>query len=120
MVEDEDSIKQAILMLLATSKGERLMRPEYGCELYKLVFSPNDETTAGLAIHYVRQAVTRFEPRIRITRLDAGKRISGQASDGAAGDLENNRLYIELEYQIRATSQVDRVELSLSLTGGDD
>jgi hypothetical protein len=120
MVEDEDSIKQALLLLLACSKGERVMRPEYGCELYKLVFFPNDDTTAGLAIHYVRQAVTRFEPRVRIVRLDAGHRMAGPSSEDASGPDENNRLYIEMDYQIRATSQVDRIEFSLSLSGGDD
>ena len=40
------------------------MRPGYGCHLFRLAFAPNDDTTAGLAIHYVRQALERWEPRI--------------------------------------------------------
>ena len=42
------------------------MRPDYGCELHRLVFSPNDDTTAGLAIHYVRRALERWEPRVEV------------------------------------------------------
>src|SRR5690349_19505038 len=71
MVDEWGSVRQAILLLLSTRPGERVMRPEYGCDLHRLVFSPNDATTAGLAIHYVRQALERWEPRIDILRLDA-------------------------------------------------
>ena len=66
MVEDDASIRQSLLLLLSTSPGERVMRPDYGCSLRRLVFAPNDDTTAGLAIHYVRQAVERWEPRVEI------------------------------------------------------
>ena len=57
MVSGDDSVRQALLLLLSTIPGERLMRPTYGSELHRLVFAPNDQTTAGLAIHYVRRAV---------------------------------------------------------------
>ena len=73
MVEAGASVRQAILLLLSTRPGERVMRPTYGCDLHRLVFSPNDDTTAGLAIHYVRQALDLWEPRIDVIRLDAGR-----------------------------------------------
>lgn len=72
MVTDGDSVRQSLHILLTTLPGERVMRPEYGCELRRLVFMPNDDTTAGLAMHYVRQAVERWEARAEILRLDAG------------------------------------------------
>src|SRR5262245_66442213 len=50
-VEDEASVRQSILLLLSTAPGERVMRPDYGCDLRRLLFEPNDDTTAGLAIH---------------------------------------------------------------------
>jgi hypothetical protein len=71
-VSDEAAIRQAIVMLLSTRPGERVMRPDYGCPLNRLVFAGNDATTAGLAIHYVAQALRRFEPRIDIVWLVAG------------------------------------------------
>ena len=49
MVAEHASVRQAILLLLTTSPGELLLRPDYGCDLLRLVFSPNDETTHGLA-----------------------------------------------------------------------
>src|ERR1700736_4358537 len=92
MVSEHASVRQAILLLLSTIPGERVMRPDYGCQLHRLVFSPNDETTAGLAIHYVRQALDRWEPRIDILRLDAERNTE-----------DPEQLIISLEYRVRAT-----------------
>ena len=107
MVDDLESVSQAILLLLTTSPGERVMRPEYGCQLFRLVFSPNDETTAGLAMHYVRQALERWEPRVEIVHLNA----------------ERNREYpeyltISLAYQVRVTQQIETTTFFFNLAGG--
>ncbi|MFN2230603.1 MAG: GPW/gp25 family protein [Anaerolineae bacterium] len=106
MVEDADAIRQAILLLLSTAPGERVMRPDYGCELSELMFSPNDDATAGLAIHYVRRALERWEPRIEILELDA-----------SSSPERPERLDIVLRYRIRATQQVDQVGYAVHLAG---
>lgn len=106
MVEEQASVRQAILLLLSTRPGERVMRPDYGCDLQKLVFSPNDETTAGMAIHYVRSALARWEPRIQVLRLDANR-----------SESDPGRLDIDLEYRLRTTQQTDGLRLSLQLSG---
>ena len=51
MVAEHASVRQAILLLLTTTPGERLMRPDYGCDLHRLVFAPNDATTHLSLIH---------------------------------------------------------------------
>jgi uncharacterized protein len=106
MVEDRAAVRQAILLLISTRPGERVMRPDYGCHLHKLVFSPNDDTTAGLAIHYVRQALNRWEPRIVILRLDAFR------DEGYA-----ERLNIQLEYRLRSATLQDSLMFSVDLSG---
>lgn len=104
MVEGVEAVGQSIRMLLSTMPGERVMRPEYGCDLYRLAFEPNDQTTAGLAIHYVRQALERWEPRAEILNLDAGP------------DPEcPERLQIELRYRLRISQQEGQVTYSFSL-----
>lgn len=106
MVTDRASIRQAILLLLSTRPGERVMRPQYGCDLHRLVFSPNDATTAGLAVHYVRSAVLRWEPRVEIGRIDA------------LGDPDDpGRLLVTLEYRLKATRELDRLTAAVQLTG---
>ncbi len=106
MVDDQASVRQAILLLLSTIPGERVMRPEYGCDLHKLIFSPNDNTTAGLAIHYVRQALDRWEPRIQVNLLDADPNLE-----------EPGRLDILLEYRLRRAERTDQLAFSINLAG---
>lgn len=106
MVGEHESIRQALLLLLSTVPGERVMRPAYGCELGRLVFSPNDDTTAGLAAHYVRQAIRQWEPRIEVISLKTSP------SDGPEGAL-----LIDLEYRAKGTLHTAYVTLTLDLTG---
>ncbi len=103
--EKDDSIRQAILLLLSTRPSERVMRPDYGCDLHKLVFAPCDETTAGLAIHYVKQALTRWEPRVEIIQIDATK-----------NEHLPECLDIQLEYQVRNNTIREHLKFSFSLT----
>ncbi len=105
MAEGDETIRQSLMMLLATTPGERVMRPDYGCALNRLMFAPNDATTAGLAIHYVRQAIVRWEPRVEILRLDAGP-----------GD-EAQQLVISLQYRARLTGGIASVEVAMDLQG---
>ena len=104
MVDGDASVRQSVLLLLTTRPGERVMLPGYGCSLGQLVFSPNDETTAGLAIHYVRQALTRWEPRLEILDLDARR-----------SDEDPARLDIELRYRTRPTLREEQLTLQLNL-----
>ena len=107
LVQGDDSIRQAILLLIGTIPGERVMRPDYGCHLHRLLFAPNDDTTAGLAIHYVRRAIDRWEPRIDVLRLDAGP-----------NDIWPEYLDIAMEYRVRATQRVERLVVPMNLQGG--
>ncbi|GAB3271146.1 hypothetical protein GCM10027426_05970 [Microbacterium lacusdiani] len=103
-----DAVRQSLILLLSTVPGERVMRPDYGCELARLVFWPNDDTTAGLAIHYVRRAVERFEPRVVVLGLDAG----------AAPDAPD-RLQVVLDYHPRLGGPADRLVASIPLQGAE-
>ena len=88
----ERDIEEAILIILLTAKGQRVMRPEFGCRIHDLVFAPNDATTAGLAVYYVEEALAMWEPRIRVLDVRA-------APDPSASE----RLLVEIEYEVKAT-----------------
>jgi phage baseplate assembly protein W len=108
MVDGDASVRQAILLLLITRPGERVMRPDYGSLLHRLVFAPNDATTAGLAIHYVRQALARWEPRIDVLEVDAGP-----------GPDAPEQLVIMLRYRVKASHEVAELTLPVDLATGD-
>jgi phage baseplate assembly protein W len=98
LASHENEIEQAIQMILLTPKGQRVMRPDFGCHVHELLFAQNDGTTAGLAVHYVTEALNMWEPRIRL--------LSVRAVHDANND---SRLLIEIDYEIKAT--VDRRSL---------
>jgi phage baseplate assembly protein W len=109
MVEDDQAVRQALLLLLSTTPGERVMRPGYGSRLHRLVFAPNDATTAGLAIHYVKEAIRRWEPRVEVLDVDAGP------------DPDDPwKLLIQLDYRVKASLNPGALTLSVDLAPSDD
>ena len=104
MVDGDEAVRQALLLLLSTTPGERVMRPGYGSRLHRLIFAPNDATTAGLAIHYVKEAIRRWEPRVDVLDVDAG-----------ADPDEPWRLLIQLEYRVRASLATGTLGLTVAL-----
>ena len=106
MARGDAVVRQAVLLLLSTHPGERVMRPDYGCDIQSLLFSPNDDTTAALAIHYIRQALLRWEPRIDILTIDADQHPDSPST-----------LRILLAYQVRSTQEIEQIMLDFDLSG---
>ncbi len=76
LVSAEKDIEQSIGIILGTRIGERVMRPEFGCRVYELLFEPRDAVLAGKIRSYVSRALALWEPRITVTdvrpEFDAG------------------------------------------------
>lgn len=64
-------VRQAILIILETEPGERVMRPSFGCGLRRYLMTPNTSATRALIRHDVELALASFEPRIRLTEVRA-------------------------------------------------
>ena len=106
--EDDEAawIRGLIEQVLFTAPGERVMRPEYGCDIHELVFAPCDGTTAGLAIHLIRQALTRWEPRAKLIKVDA--------------DFDPDRpgcLMLSVLYEVRSIGVRNALAVAVDLTG---
>jgi uncharacterized protein len=69
--EGEDLIRESIILILATARGERVMRPEFGCRLNEMLFASNDVITATLIESYVEEALLEWEPRIEVLDITA-------------------------------------------------
>ncbi|QYO62086.1 GPW/gp25 family protein [Leptolyngbya sp. 7M] len=92
----EETVHQSIWVILSTAKGERVMRPEFGCGIYDLVFEPYADSTLGKISLAVQEALLQFEPRIDVLEVQIDP-----DSDPATG-----LLLIRIEYQVRATNNV--------------
>ena len=93
MSKDEADIESAIKIVLATSRGERVMRPEFGSTIHEYVFAPNNATTHGLLAYHVRDALRRWEPRIEVIEVDVKADI-----------VDRSRVLINIQYQVKATN----------------
>jgi phage baseplate assembly protein W len=92
MAEYDEDIRQAIVVILTTEPGERVMRPTFGAGLRSLVFEPINTPTLALARHRVEQALVLWEPRIDAVTVAVG-------ADPARGLMT-----IEIRYRVRATN----------------
>ncbi len=89
---DSGDIEEAIRIIIGTSPGERVMRPDFGCRIHELVFAPANSQTVGLAQRYVLEALKWWEPRIEVIEVA-----------GSIDAVEPNRLFINIVYTIRDT-----------------
>lgn len=64
MVSDINDIEESIRIILSTTPGERIMQPEFGCDLKRLVFEKIDSTLIASLDHIIYHALLNFEPRI--------------------------------------------------------
>jgi phage baseplate assembly protein W len=91
--QHDNDIGESIRIILSTAKGERHMRPNFGCDVHTLIFAPNNATTWGLASHYVEEALGWWEPRIEVTEVDT-----------QPDPQDTSRLLINIKYRIKATN----------------
>lgn len=64
-----EDIERSVRIILSTSPGERLMRPQFGCRVWDLVFEPVNETFIGLMGEAVLDALVQWEPRIVVDEV---------------------------------------------------
>ena len=93
LVVDEREIDEAIRLILATSPGERIMRPEFGCAIHEHIFDVVTPELVGELKSKVHEALSRWEPRITVDEVDV------------AADRDDSALvYIDISYHINDTN----------------
>lgn len=86
-------VEESILLILRTAKGERVMRPEFGCGIHDYAFATVDTSTLSLVEASVEDALREWEPRIEVLAVDA-----------STEKLEQGRLDVSIDYRIRQTN----------------
>ena len=93
MVEKEQDIKQSLEILLNTTKGERIMLPEYGCDLQSFLFESINDSKMHLLQEMIRSAILNYEPRIELHEV-----IIDHSS------YQDGIIRIKLDYTIETTN----------------
>lgn len=91
--KNEEDIKQAIWIILSTSKGERRMLPDFGCSIHDYVFAPINTSTLSLIESTITEALLQWEPRIEVLNVETDTQ---KAHEGL--------LRISIDYEVRANN----------------
>ena len=89
----EEGIRESIWIIISTARGERMMCPEFGCGIHDLVFATINAGTLGLIEANVQEALTLFEPRIDVLKVEASDK-----------EAKQGRLLVNIDYRIRITN----------------
>ncbi len=93
MMSDAEDIHSSLEILLSTRPGERVMRPEYGCNLDELIFEPLTTTFKTYIKDLIHTAILYHEPRIDVLKIVLND----------TGELEG-QILIAIDYMIRSTN----------------
>lgn len=94
LTNEQSEIEQAIVIILSTPIGTRVMRPGFGSRLHELVFAPINAQTMAQARRYVEEALGMWEPRIQVINAEVSPDFHNRG--GAC-------LMIQIRYEIKAT-----------------
>lgn len=93
MVSDDTDIRQSLWVLFSTSLGERVMLPEYGTQIWQMVFRAINTTLLTQLADMVSQAILYWEPRIDVVDIS----VTPDAN-------QDGRVLIMVDYIIRRTN----------------
>ena len=94
-IKDIASVQNGIANIFQWRKGQRVLEPEFGTNIYQLLYEPINTSTATLIGEYLKTDLERWEPRIKIDKLIIDPRE------------EENTYYIQVNYSVPAlTNQI--------------
>jgi len=93
LVSGAEDIEQSLQILLSTRPGERVMQPDFGCDLNHVMFEEIDQGLLNRLNRLISDAILYHEPRITLDRLDVSE-----------SEQEPGLLLISLDYTIRSTN----------------
>ena len=93
LVTQERELEQAMQIILLTYPGERPMRPGFGSRMRDFVFRTADNATAAEPAFVVRDAITRWEPRVDVVAVDV-----------RPDPIDRSRLDVHITYAVKHTN----------------
>lgn len=103
----KDAFSSDLLLLLLTEKGERYYEPDYGTNLLKYLFDPNDNITATDVEQEIKRTVSLYIPSLKIDSI-----IFNQLNDGSEQSKHQLNVHIEFTYSENAFSESGELDLN--------
>lgn len=109
MSKDDDDIREALYILLSTLPGERLMNPDYGCDLHSQVFNGISNSTKTKIEDLITTAILYFEPRVTLVDITIDD-----------SDQINGKLDVYLTYEVNGINSRKNMVYPFYLAEGTD
>ena len=93
MVTGGEEIEQSLKILFSSNVKERLFHPDFGCDLHRFQFSPNNRVTLLQIQQLVENTIRRYEPRVILNNVDID-----------IEDIMDGKLLIYISCTIRETN----------------
>lgn len=78
---NEEAVKESILNLILTERGERFFRPNLGCDVRTMLFENISNATVLTIEEMIRKVIAAYEPRANVIDIVALPNIEGNAVD---------------------------------------
>lgn len=104
MTEPKEDIRQSIRILLSTTRGERLLHPDYGCNLTQFMFEPLNYELVQRIKQEVYTSITKWERRIQNLEINLFQDTA-----------EESRIVIGISYTISQLQEQDEIYYAYDL-----
>jgi phage baseplate assembly protein W len=105
----KDAFSSDLLLLLLTQKGERYYEPDFGTNLLKFIFEPNDSLTATDVEQEIKTTVSLYIPALKITRI-----TFNWNTDDNGQPISENQLNVNIQFTYSEDSFSEQGELVLN------
>lgn len=89
---EDESVKSMLLHIIFTPKGQRLRKPEFGTNLIRFIYDPNDDETWDGIKEDIRKQVSIYLPQVSFNNININRNL--EEEDGG------NSLFVEVDYNI--------------------
>jgi phage baseplate assembly protein W len=127
----EPNVRENIEVVLRTEPGERLRLADFGAGLRRFLFEPATTATRAELGEQIRRAITDWEPRVTVLRVDvdpdsgdpdsggsgSGDPDPGGSGSGGSGSGDGNVAVVTIVYRLVATRVEHRLVASVALGG---
>lgn len=98
-------VRQQLIDALVTNQGERVMRPDWGCDIQAVLFDPSDSLERSDAASYIRDRLTHLVPRALVMSVEV-----------KVANNQPNLVYIDVHYKTSNYSPASTLSVEMNTT----
>jgi len=99
-----DKVRSEVLHVVFTPKGQRVRMPEFGTDLIKHIFTPNDDTSWEAIRTEVSESVSRWVPNVKLNNIQVVK-----------NDNDEHEVFVRIDYGVLDGNKVTNDSVAVQI-----